>query len=218
MSTPKDIAVILSKFKAAFPNYDPSDIASAAEVWHEALGHIDADELKAAAMACMTEQNRAFAPSVGEVIGAVMRLRAQASGLPSAAEAWGQINQPRLVRDVLCPGGVALYEDVFKAQDNGAEYNRTLKMYQLHRFDCHECRQELSRLDIHPLVERVARQFGWPDHFPGDNPEADRAHFIRAYETEVRRETERQAQPEPVQKYVEATRNTINRLAEGMRK
>ena len=187
------------------------------------IGHIPGDELQAAAAACVTESGRAFAPSVGEVMGAVMRLRAQATGLPSAAEAWEQINRPRYLRDVLCPGGVALYEDVFMAQNDAAEYNRTLKLYQLHRFNCRECKQELAHPDIHPAAERVARQFGWPSTFPGDNPEADRAHYIRAYDAEIKRETERQAQPVQVQRYIAANNSenvtgAIAALAEGMRK
>jgi hypothetical protein len=125
VATHKDIAIILSRYQAAFPNYNPSDITLAAEVWTEALGHIPADELKVAALACMVETGRAFAPSVGEVLGAVMRLRAQASGLPSAAEAWEQINKPRdLTR---CGGQVA--PEMQRLENNRRIYGRDCRLF-----------------------------------------------------------------------------------------
>ena len=35
----------------------------------------------------------------------------------------------------------------------------------------------------HPLVEKAARLMGWPDNFPGDNINVDRAQFTKVYET-----------------------------------
>jgi hypothetical protein len=92
--------------------------------------------------------------------------------------------------------------------------------YSRHADTCDDCKLVEPEPVVHPAVERVARQFGWPDRFPGDNPEADRAHFMRAYDAEVKRETERQAQPAQVQKYIEAQSVTgaVAALAEGMRK
>jgi hypothetical protein len=43
---------------------------------------------------------------------------------------------------------------------------------------------------IHPLVEQTAKAMGWPKLFPTDNPMADKAQFIKAYESFINREIE----------------------------
>jgi len=206
MATISEVSKVLASFRLFFPNFNPENIAASAKAWHEMIGHIPGDELQAAAASCMTEQGRAFAPSVGEVMGAVMRLRAQASGLPSGDEAWQQVQEgEHLYGSYRCP------EYYRFSVPRGEEWSFD------HMRECQSCGKYK---ELHPLVKKIAYQFGWPDHFPGDNPEADRAHFIRAYENEIKRETERQAQPIPVQKYIESHSVTgaIAALAEGMRK
>ena len=108
MATVKEIAIVLSKFRALFPNYNPTDITATAEVWREVVGHIPGDEFRVAALAASVEPGRAFAPSVGEVLGAVMRIRAQVSGLPSAIEAWNQVRDGIPFKQAYCMESYAL--------------------------------------------------------------------------------------------------------------
>jgi len=39
---------------------------------------------------------------------------------------------------------------------------------------------------LHPEVERIGRMLGWPRRFPGENLAVDRAHFIKAWESEAK--------------------------------
>jgi hypothetical protein len=43
---------------------------------------------------------------------------------------------------------------------------------------------------LHPIVEKAAKLMGWPKLFPTDNPMADKAQFIKAYESIINREVE----------------------------
>ncbi len=59
---------------------------------------------------------------------------------------------------------------------------------------------------IHPLVEYVARQLGWPRDFIGDNVMADRAHFFKAWEGAVSKGLEQMSELPEVEKFVESRR------------
>jgi len=218
MASISEVSKALATFRLFFPNFNPENIAASAKAWHELIGHFPGDELQAACSMCCAEPGRVFAPSVGEIVGAVMKLRAQASGIPSASEAWEQINERERTEHVHCEIGAQLYSDIMK--DDAAAYPKRLDIYSAHYRECVQCGIKHIPPVVHPAAELVARQFGWPGRFPGDNPEADRAHFMRAYDAEIKRETERQAQPVQVQKYIESksVAGAVAALAEGMRK
>jgi len=59
----------------------------------------------------------------------------------------------------------------------------------------------------HEAVGRVARQLGWGKAFPGSNPEADRAHFVKAYDAEVGRVMRAVTQIPLVTGYIERERS-----------
>ncbi len=59
----------------------------------------------------------------------------------------------------------------------------------------------------HEVVGRVARRLGWGKNFPGGNVEADRAHFVKAYDAEVIRIMRAETQIPIVTKYIEQERN-----------
>jgi len=59
----------------------------------------------------------------------------------------------------------------------------------------------------HEVVGRVARQLGWGRSFPGNNPEADRAHFVKAYDAEVGRMMRAETQIPLVTEYIETERS-----------
>ena len=69
----------------------------------------------------------------------------------------------------------------------------------------------------HPLVERIAYLMGWPS-FPGENLSTDRAHFIRAYEEELKKFLEQERDIPEVRKYIESHRPIVlEALAQSMR-
>jgi len=93
MADRTDIKNVIAYLVMTFPNYHP-DVTSTpntVDVWFDLLGHLPADALKTACKSCCATPGRAFAPSPGEIIGAVTQMQAQASGVPSAGEAWAAI-------------------------------------------------------------------------------------------------------------------------------
>jgi hypothetical protein len=89
MANKKQVAQILAKMSAAFPNWKPDNLTT--QVYFEDLQDIPFEELDVAANMARTQPGRAFAPSTAEIRGAVMELRASAQNLPSAGEAWQMI-------------------------------------------------------------------------------------------------------------------------------
>lgn len=91
MASKQDIMKILGVISAAYPNFSPSE--QTVEVYWQVLSDIPSDELKAACLHCVSESGRKFAPSVGELRGAVGELRGLSSNLPSSYEAWQEFKR-----------------------------------------------------------------------------------------------------------------------------
>ena len=83
------IAQIVGVISAAYPNFNPSP--QTVDVYYQTLKDLPEDELKAAALHCVSEAGRKFAPSVGELRGAVSELRDMATNLPSSFQAWQEV-------------------------------------------------------------------------------------------------------------------------------
>lgn len=89
MATANDIQQIINMFLAAFPNFKPSELTP--EIYFQTLQDIPSDELKVAVLHCLTEAGRAFAPSIGEIRGAVSDLRRASANVPSVYDAWQEV-------------------------------------------------------------------------------------------------------------------------------
>ena len=89
MATEKDIAGIVAQLSAAYPNWNVSPYT--VEIYYQDLKDIPTDELMMAAQNCRSEAGRKFAPSVGELRGAVMELRRSTMNIPSAYDAWQEV-------------------------------------------------------------------------------------------------------------------------------
>lgn len=89
MSNPQDIANLTARLSAAYPNWNITQYTN--EIYYEDLKDIDAQELFAAAQHCRSEAGRKFAPSVGELRGAVLELRRMALNVPSSYAAWEEV-------------------------------------------------------------------------------------------------------------------------------
>ena len=93
MSTRKDIAEVIGYLKLAFPNYSP-DVTSpvnTVDVMFDLLGDVPAETLKLAVRAACAEPGRAFAPAVGEIREAAIKLSVSALGIPNEFEAWAEV-------------------------------------------------------------------------------------------------------------------------------
>lgn len=89
MADKKTIAGLVMSLSAAFPNWKPNEYT--VEVYFQDLQDIPADELVIAAQACRSQAGRQFAPSTGELRGAVAELRRAVVNLPSPMQAWGEV-------------------------------------------------------------------------------------------------------------------------------
>lgn len=91
MADQSDIAAILAVINIAYPNFTVTE--QTVEVYWQILSDIPADELKAATLHCISESGRKFAPSVGELRGAVGELRGFSNNVPASFEAWREFKQ-----------------------------------------------------------------------------------------------------------------------------
>jgi hypothetical protein len=91
MASREDISKMVAFLSAAYPNWNVSEYTL--EVYYEDLQDIPAEELRIAAKHCRTEIGRKFAPSVGEIRGAVADIRRSASNVPSTFQAWQEVQK-----------------------------------------------------------------------------------------------------------------------------
>lgn len=91
MASEKDVAEIVAVIGVAYPNFAVT--AKTVEIYWQILSDIPTDELKAATLHCISESGRKFAPSVGELRGAVGELRGMSSNVPSSYEAWQEFHR-----------------------------------------------------------------------------------------------------------------------------
>lgn len=191
MATKKDILEILGLISVAYPNFKMAQTGgvSTADAYLAFLGDLPSDLLKAAVLKTCAEAGRAFAPTVGEIRGAVAALHSKANRIPSTIEAWEETS-------------TAHYREVSEEKPfyRGGERYTTDP-------DAHQW--------SHPLVKKVALSLGWPE-FPGENESTDRAHFFKQYDLEVMHYSEREIELPDVQHYIE--NRQIKQLAEGMTK
>lgn len=149
-----EVAQVVAMIGAAYPNFAPTK--ETVSVYYEMLKDLPLDLLRAATMQTCAEAGRKFAPSVGEIRGAVGDLLRQAQHIPSTLDAWDETCRAPIPRDRLYP----LYRDGEIVKEDEYQWS-------------------------HPLVKRVARQLGWPRFPDPQNLGVDRAHFFKMYEAEL---------------------------------
>ena len=131
------LVVLASSSYPAMQNKDPQPIVSA---WSLMLADIPLEILQAAVLKVCRESE--FFPSVAQIVAAAAELDPRNEKLPSAAEAWEEVEQQ------ICAAGI-YKPPVFSSE----------------------------------LVRRAARAIGWLQLCSSENPAADRAHFLRLYES-----------------------------------
>lgn len=89
MASMEAIIEICVKLSAAYPNWNVSEYTY--EVYYQDLLDLTDEEARVAAQHCRAENGRKFAPSTGEIRGAVAELRGMASNLPSSFQAWQEV-------------------------------------------------------------------------------------------------------------------------------
>lgn len=150
--------------------------------YFEMLKDLSAVDLKAASLRCANEGD--WFPSVHQIRKAVAENLRQANGVPSAYEAWEEVKQ--------------FPKDGFSS----------IVIEEGEQFTILKRRMHWS----HPLVEKVAKQMGWPD-FPISNEiGVDRAHFFKAYEYALSEAMRDQVQLPEVKAYIEINQAKLKQL------
>lgn len=185
-SSKEDIGKLVAILSAAYPNWNVNEFT--VEVYYQDLKDIPSELLFVAATQCRTEPGRKFAPSTGEILGAVWAIRSRIQGVPSQYEAW---------QDLLSAGNGQ--RTSVEETDQGP-----VIVHSQYKF-------------LHEIVQRVAEQLGWPDRFPGprDNEMADRAHFYKAYEQAYNTLMKDDVMPSSVKNYIAERTTSMPALGMG---
>lgn len=177
MADKQDIANLIALFKAAWPNYNP-DLRITAELMTRTLGDIPGETLQSAGLALVTEYGRAFAPSVGEIRAAAIKLNAQAAGIPDAQQAYAEA--------AMMPASMVARAVV---EVEG-------------RFYIDEKRLSWS----HPFVGEIAALIGWPTRWPTSDAGTDRAQWVRFYEAQLHNRLNEAGRLPALNEYIERNR------------
>lgn len=143
MATRDEIKQVIAYTSLVFANYHPmlEGNPNTVDVLYDLLGDLPVDTLRVAVKSCCSEIGRAFAPSPGEIREAAIKLHMRASGVPTAAEAWGAImesfrctsfdqpeilNHPLVIKAIHCMGGM---HAIGMSENNMADRAHFLKIY-----------------------------------------------------------------------------------------
>jgi len=186
---PEEFTPIFRKLALAYGSR-LSDDAETLKVYFDILSDLPAELVQAGALEYMSSPS-AFPPTPGQIREKAVKLVKRSNRVPSPAEAWGELKTAPV-------DGITRRSE--ELDDGWHIYNTP---YQF----------------SHPLVEKVARDLGWPGKFWTDNQAADRARFMQAYEVAEDRATEEQTSLPQVQQYVERLgRSDIQELMSGFKR
>ena len=138
--TKQDICALVALAASSNPTMQSKDPAPIVAAWSLMLADLDPVVAKAAVIKVCRESD--YFPSVARIVAAAEELDPRNEKLPTAAEAWEEVEQQ------ICSAGI----------------------YKPPVFSC-------------DLVRRAARAIGWLQLCSSENPAADRAHFLRLYES-----------------------------------
>lgn len=194
MSSNQTISTVLKIISAAYPQRFVVE-PDTVRVWASFVADMDDELLSAAVARFISSSSHAFPPTIPEIRAQAVELRREVIGVPTSFEAWEEVlRAPKPL-----PAG---YKVVRNGQVVDAE----------------------DYVWPHPTVERVARRLGWPRFPDHENEVGDRAHFFRAYDSEMQKLIQAETQIPQVTKYVEEQKShlllnvtgEVRRLADGM--
>ena len=219
MSTKNTVSELLLSI-AHLPNspFNGANVSQIVEMYYHDLQDID-DELLSAAVVHYRTGATPFFPSSGQIREKATELQLLAMGIPTAAEAWAQVQNAWQYREaVFCEAGAHIRNSYLENQTVGE-----LREYDRHLLNCPVCDVGgfAERYD-HPAVANVVKLLGGRDMLLTDNEPADRAKFFEAYNAIVKRETLKASLPTVARQFVETkqleARQATKLLAERLSK
>jgi hypothetical protein len=153
-----------------------------------------------------------FFPSPGEIRSAAAFLGKLAYNIPPADVAWGELvnhaHAPRQQR-VYCAEYIALSEQASHPEDTQTYWHLVYAMKD-HEAACQDCHIITTEYQFsHPLIQEVAARLGWPVNFWSDNIGVDRGRFIKTYEAELERLTQKSILLPAVREFVESDQDLL---------
>jgi len=102
MATRNDVTNVIAYIKMCYSNFHPvlEGAQTTVDVWFDILGDLPVETLQAAVKFCCSEAGREFAPSPGNIRGAVVNMLVKTEGIPDAGEAWTEVLN--FIRDYGC--------------------------------------------------------------------------------------------------------------------
>ena len=195
MATKQDVLDVLALFAAHQPWLKPLP-DNKTTLYCYLLADIDGDILRMAAFQIMaTEKLYNNWPMESLIRDHAVQLDRRINAVPSAAEAWNE------VLDAPKDGKLSWID-----RENSKPGDTWVILEDEYKF-------------THPLVEKVARNMGWPRNFFTDLLAADRARFIQAYEVQIDSTTAEALSLPEVRQYTAGqlkTGDAIKQLVKGM--
>lgn len=189
MAEPKDIAKLTVMLSAAYPNWTPNEFTN--EIYFQDLKDIPTELLFTAAQYCRTSitRDQRFAPSAGEIRAAASVLHSKAHGVPTALEAWNEVCRAEKP-----------YPPDYVVYRGGERVEAPVHAWS------------------HPLVRKVAIDFGWPDFPTFENESTERAHFFRQYEAAQQNILNEEFLVPEVKHWIEAENPVMKQLVSAMKR
>ena len=171
------------------------------------LSDIDPALLEAAAR--FYKGTERFFPQPGALRQKAMELMTDAMDIPTATEAWGYVlSAPEYLPAIDCSTGHDLRKEIDGKM--GGEYWNALHALGRHQAECRICSKGGYHENYrHPAVAETVRLLGGRDALLTDNPTADRARFIDAYNEIIGREKKRAIMHSDVKEFVDTARAAI---------
>lgn len=186
MSDIRTIANMLKEIQASYPNWKADE--DTVKVWTVYLQDMDNDLLVTAVRKFISSSDHAFPPSIPEIRGEAAEIRRQVIGIPSAYEAWQDLQAAGSgTKKRILPGNVI----------------ETIEYRFLHPL-------------VKAVSVQLGWPDRFPGSL--DQEMADRSHFIKAYDATLRQAIEAETQLPAVTGYIEGARQQMKALSEGMSK
>ena len=220
MSSKSDVTIALMQLRSlANSPITDGNVAQIVENYFDDLQDIAPDLLAAAVQQYRASAN-AFFPSSGQLRDKATELQLLAMSVPTAAEAWAQVQKAYQYQEpVSCEEGARLRS----ATQATGNYWVALGIYANHLDTCTICTKGgYSERYDHPAVARVVELLGGRDMLMTENEVADRAKFFESYNAIVKRETLKFSLPTQAREYVQTKQleagNATKLLAERLSK
>ncbi len=188
MATKQDVYNIVQRIKylpnSPIKNGNASEIV---EMFFVILKDLSFDLLDKATLFYLGQKEPYF-PMPGAIREKALELQMIALKIPTPAEAWGMVlNRNTIQPGAMCDVSAQLHEEAKSLI--GGEYLLKLKNITQHEAECEVCKPTTFEASYaHPIVARTVHLLGGLDAILSDNPVADRARFIQAYQEVLLRE------------------------------